>query len=119
VQKVGFRSQPNGCGRKHCIFCPSPTSDAPANRHDFTEACNDHDRCYDSCTSSKDACDSSFLVDLLEECERAYPRARPPDPKAKARCRSQADFFYDAVRSLFGDAAYRDAQAAACDCCQE
>ncbi|CEM10082.1 unnamed protein product [Vitrella brassicaformis CCMP3155] len=38
---------------------------------DFTEVCNEHDRCYYTLGSVADQCNDAFRAGLISECERA------------------------------------------------
>lgn len=35
----------------------------------FTQCCNSHDLCYDTCSQSKDSCDRSFSRCLIQSCD--------------------------------------------------
>lgn len=52
----------NGCGGQGSIdFNPL----FPA----FTDICNDHDRCYGKCGTSKNSCDEEFSRGMIKYCE--------------------------------------------------
>src|SRR5262249_34877694 len=61
-----------GLGR-YCgsAFPSSGVRDDPGG-YDFSQACKDHDKCYDTCGASKKDCDEKFLQDMLDICEQNY-----------------------------------------------
>lgn len=99
----------------------------------FTEPCDDHDRCYDTCNNLKSQCDLNFYESISQLCKEFYDPIIPPeaDPAIKARlqfelvrCQKMAQRFMEAVSDEsalsiihFGQKAYDDAQKKACDCC--
>ena len=74
---------------------------------DFTDACRNHDRCYETCGRSKDDCDSTFHGELRDVCRSAYPS--PWHVVHRNACLSIADAYHSAVHRMGGDA-YRAAQ---------
>ena len=93
---------------------------------DFSGPCEGHDACYSDCERYKDECDSSFLREMLEECDRHstvkyvwrrhrhHVMRRKSNPRSK--CIGWAKTYYKAVVD-FGQGAYDDAQAES-GCCK-
>jgi hypothetical protein len=79
----------------------------------FTPACNEHDKCYDTCRSDQLACDNRFLGSLVARCRRVFSAARPLFFFA---CSKVALGMYGAVRAE-GFQFWSDAQKDACNCC--
>jgi hypothetical protein len=78
-------------------------------RADFTGACRQHDRCYETCGRSREACDRAFHGDLRAACRRGYSSwlQRP----LLRTCLELANTYHSAVHRNGGDA-YRAAQRA-------
>jgi len=74
---------------------------------DFTGACKAHDQCYETCGSSKSACDGDFKSEMRAACKRAY--SSPWHVVQKNTCLGIANGYHSAVHRLGGDS-YRDAQ---------
>ena len=67
-----YAGPPNGCGsRSLAIISADIIPDRWPAGVDFTAACNQHDTCYFTPGSVKDACDIAFKDALLAECRRA------------------------------------------------
>ncbi|MBK9127945.1 MAG: hypothetical protein IPM13_09105 [Phycisphaerales bacterium] len=81
-----------------CTLSP----DRPAG-FDFTEACNQHDRCDGTPGKTKQECDDELYSDMLKVCS-SYE-----DPNTRARCNRWAETYYVAVLRV-GGPAYRGAQ---------
>ena len=75
---------------------------------DFTPACTEHDKCYETCGESKLVCDALFLNDMLYECRKLtwYPISQ-------FSCIEMATVYYAAVFSA-GLPSYWKAQRKAC-----
>jgi RHS repeat-associated protein len=73
------------------------------NKYDFTQACENHDRCYDQKGTSKNACDDQFYKDMCSECNKL-------SGLWWSNCMSMAGSYSEAVRNL-GRGAYRRAQS--------
>jgi RHS repeat-associated protein len=71
---------------------------------DFSQACTKHDDCYGRCGANKDQCDKGFLNDMLLVCKKA-------SILGVKDCYASAFFYYAAVRTPFGNDAFRNAQA--------
>ena len=67
---------------------------------DFRDACRRHDACYDTIGSDRNACDRTFLEEMLAEC---------PKSKNPARARYRARFAYLGVK-FGGKGAWKSAQ---------
>ena len=109
----------NGCGPekgfgKYVI----PNKIGPYRNVDFTQACNNHDICYDTCNSEKSSCDQGFLSDMTAACAVAYPGRGVYDRYMRHGCELDAYLYYSAVsKTSTGTDAYESAQSLACDCC--
>lgn len=97
----------NGCGT-----ASFPVS-GQIGKVDVTPACNNHDRCYDTCNKAKDDCDTAFKNELQAICAAGNPNGS----KALTDCVQTADVYYRAV-AAFGDQPYEAAQNSACICCR-
>jgi hypothetical protein len=84
---------------------------------DFTNACNGHDVCYDTCLRPngrvKSSCDTSFGDAMRAVCRRDYSGLL--DGRYLLQCLGLADTYEFAVSSI--DSFYDSAQKQACDCC--
>jgi hypothetical protein len=76
----------------------------------FSNACKNHDRCYETCGKSKSSCDSQFERNMEAACRDAYPGGGV-DYITRNTCIGIANTYAVAVEQLGGDA-YRDAQRA-------
>jgi len=74
---------------------------------DFTGACRNHDKCYDTCGKRKEDCDDVFKSEMHDVCNSTYSSWNP----TRALCIGIANTYYSAVNRLGGDP-YREAQAA-------
>ena len=74
---------------------------------DFTGACRNHDRCYETCRSSKDDCDAEFKSEMREACRRSY--SSPWHAVQREACLQTANGYHSAVHRMGGDS-YRAAQ---------
>ena len=77
----------------------------------FTEACNEHDRCYGKCGASKGKCDNKFYEDLKKYCESWQKQSA----EIFQQCTSIASFYYAGVQTM-GCSFYLDSQKNACTC---
>lgn len=107
----------NGCGPEgSTLKFPQGVGAA-----DFTAACNAHDICYETCNSTKSACDADLTTAARAACMVAYPRptgdAQDEDRDRRGICLSRARTYGSAV-SAWGKAAYDAAQKTACECCR-
>jgi hypothetical protein len=106
----------NGCGPANSWITPWIP-----NRYgiaDFTQCCNNHDICYDTCNDVKSNCDNAFLSCLTASCNNAYSAASILFPELLQDCLVVAGAYYAAV-ALGGGSAFDSAQDEACDCCPE
>ena len=76
----------------------------------FSDSCRNHDRCYETCGSSKASCDSQFERDMESACRDAYSGGGI-DYVRRNSCIGIANTYAVAVERMGGDA-YRDAQRA-------
>ena len=71
-----LRFSGNGCGRQKDWYVPNgdPISQilTLTTLDNFANACNRHDRCYDTVGLSKKKCDDKFEKDLKKACEDTY-----------------------------------------------
>ena len=80
----------------------------------FTECCDIHDKCYDTCNSDRKECDENFKACLSDVC--LFDGLSKSKPKSKIKeCQSAADMMY-ATTSTLGCSAYLKSQATACLC---
>jgi hypothetical protein len=109
----------NGCGpAKGFSHFVIPNKIGPTRNIDFTEACNNHDVCYDTCNSSKSGCDQGFLADMTAACADAYPGRSRYNQYMRQACVTDATlYFYAVSQTSAGTDAYESAQSLACDCC--
>ncbi|KAK3739725.1 hypothetical protein QZH41_016180, partial [Actinostola sp. cb2023] len=97
----------NGCGS---MGLKIDTSNLPG----FTECCNIHDKCYDTCNNDRSQCDEDFKSCLDNVCllEGLGKRMSKRDLQA---CETSSDLFYSGTIAL-GCLAYKEAQRNACLC---
>ena len=100
----------NGCGSLDIIFDDSENSLIHVEA-EFSECCNVHDECYDTCGEDEDLCDLSFRKCLYRVC-RKDEHKRFLDNK---KCKLKAKLFYMAVVGV-GCQPYKLAQKNACHC---
>jgi len=100
----------NGCGSLDLIFDDSNESLIYVEK-EFSECCNTHDYCYDTCGEDKDFCDVKFRKCLYKVC-RGEKHKKFLDNK---KCKLKAKLFYMAVVGV-GCQPYREAQKNACVC---
>ena len=106
-QKPGHVPDANGCGSMNVIFDDSDESYIRIEG-DFTECCNEHDVCYDTCGSDKDMCDVRFKKCLYASCKKA-------NSLMATGCKIKAKMAFMAVLGI-GCQPFKDAQAEACEC---
>ncbi|KAF7505531.1 hypothetical protein GJ744_000693 [Endocarpon pusillum] len=78
---------------------------------DFTECCNQHDICYDTCSTTFESCNSAFRTCNINTCNRLYQSGT----FAHWKCTLQANTYGDGVDS-WGEGAFTDSTQARCDC---
>lgn len=98
----GTHDQVNGCGSDP--YAKAVRDEVFAN---FTEACNNHDRCYGTLGSGKTNCDNRFYNEMIDRCDSTYDDwwekiSRPP-------CYGSAELYFRAVQA-FGESAYSESQ---------
>ena len=76
----------------------------------FTPSCNTHDVCYNTCQSSKTACDGVFYFGMDVAC-LGVPWT------GLVACGAEATLYFGAVL-VFGFDPYEEAQVKHCDCCR-
>eukprot|EP00211_Chloroparvula_japonica_P016235 CAMPEP_0119133808 /NCGR_PEP_ID=MMETSP1310-20130426/13646_1 /TAXON_ID=464262 /ORGANISM="Genus nov. species nov., Strain RCC2339" /LENGTH=192 /DNA_ID=CAMNT_0007124511 /DNA_START=84 /DNA_END=662 /DNA_ORIENTATION=+ len=96
-------STSNGCGSSGEF-----NYGAFAGAFDFTECCDKHDHCYDTCGAGKPNCEDEFLSCMQFVC-KLY------NGEDATRCGRQANIFHGAVLH-FGCFAYQNSQQNACMC---
>lgn len=74
---------------------------------DFTDACRNHDKCYDTCGKSKEHCDDVFKSKMHDVCNSTY--ASIWHTVQRRLCKETANTYHSAVNRMGGDA-YREAQ---------
>jgi len=100
----------NGCGALNVFF---DETDASPVRLDakFTGCCDQHDLCYDTCGSDKDACDLAF-----RKCMYAVCKEKPGVELIHRKpCKVNARAAFLLVVAV-GCQMYKDAQREACEC---
>jgi secretory phospholipase A2 len=95
----GYVPSSNGCGSY------GVSAEAPFG---VTPCCNQHDLCYQSCNSTKTACDDQFDQCMKNVCNSEEELER-------IACLVEAEAFYVAVMDL-GCRAYENNQQEACEC---
>eukprot|EP00088_Acartia_fossae_P023900 TRINITY_DN24881_c0_g1_i1.p1 TRINITY_DN24881_c0_g1~~TRINITY_DN24881_c0_g1_i1.p1 ORF type:complete len:194 (-),score=22.92 TRINITY_DN24881_c0_g1_i1:155-736(-) len=100
----------NGCGSLDYIFDDTPDSYIYVEK-EFSECCQAHDYCYDTCFEDKDFCDIKFRKCLYRVC-RGEQHKKYLDNK---KCKLKAKLFYMAVVGV-GCQPFKDAQRNACEC---
>merc|ERR1712002_1274662 len=100
----------NGCGSLDIIFDDSEESFIHVEQ-EFTQCCDDHDYCYDTCGEDKDECDLKFKKCLYATCKKKTKQGYFDTKK----CRLKAKLFYITVLGV-GCQSYINAQKAACQC---
>ncbi len=118
------RPAANGCGTKdvpvQSVF--SFRFRGQRVKVNFTPACNNHDKCYDTCTKEtkeqkathKESCDDKLRDDMEAICKKAFSKGS----KALDRCTDVAAEFHLGVGlAQTADKAYWRAQSQACHCC--
>jgi hypothetical protein len=103
----GHTATSNGCGTDQH---PLPNHYGTAN---FLPGCDAHDICYGTCGTVKQVCDNNLIFTIKSSCDAAYSSG----PKRTFCDTFVALFASSAISSPIGDAAYSDAQKAACQCC--
>ena len=89
--------------------------------------CNNHDICYQTCSSVKATCDTGMLNDMLAVCQRVYPETSCPLTglgmlacgqwyTEKSNCLVSAGN-YKLGLDKFGDDAFEGRKAEYCKCC--
>uniref|UniRef100_UPI0040576964 hypothetical protein n=1 Tax=Candidatus Electronema sp. TaxID=2698783 RepID=UPI0040576964 len=73
----------------------------------FTEACRNHDKCYDTCGKNKEHCDDVFKSEMHDACNRTYSSRW--HVVQRRLCKETANTYHSAVNRMGGDA-YRAAQ---------
>ena len=119
VPHPGHVPEFNGCGpAQGFISHIIPNRIGPYRNIDFTQACNNHDICYDTCNSVKSTCDRNFLADMTAACTAAYSGRGWFARYMRTACTADAYLYYTAVsKTSTGTDAYESAQKEACDCC--
>merc|ERR1719378_815497 len=97
----------NGCGS---MGLQLDTSQMPG----FTECCDVHDKCYDTCNNDRSQCDEDFKSCLSSVCLFEGLSNKKSKTKIK-ECKALADMMYATTSSL-GCAAYMESQRNACLC---
>jgi Group XII secretory phospholipase A2 precursor (PLA2G12) len=120
VPKLNYTASCNGCGPEGGVFGTgiNAVPNSPLYLADFKPACNTHDVGYGTCNRPKAVTDRKFLNDMYSICGDEYPGEGMFDSILRAECKNSAQNYYKAV-SNFGEDAYKEGQAGACDCCDE
>jgi len=120
-QKKGFNPVVNGCGpqsgmAKKLIDATGINLNNIALDFDFSEACNEHDKCYQRCESGRFGCDWNFRKNIIKICDKFHFPSRGGEIPKYEFCLRLADIYFFAV-FRFGSGMYKDGQNASCDCC--
>lgn len=108
VQHPGYVMEANGCGPiGKDLLVPDKYG-----RATFTDACNIHDVCWQTCNKTQSDCDYEFYNNLVLACATAYPKAT----KKYEMCRERASYYYTAVQDATDH--WRATQQKSCDCCE-
>eukprot|EP01088_Endostelium_zonatum_P002224 TRINITY_DN12727_c0_g1_i1.p1 TRINITY_DN12727_c0_g1~~TRINITY_DN12727_c0_g1_i1.p1 ORF type:complete len:156 (+),score=26.64 TRINITY_DN12727_c0_g1_i1:23-469(+) len=100
----------NGCGAGGLLVS--------AGKYDFTDCCNEHDICYDTCDRDRNECDKLFGKCLAKYCKQSLtPEGGKGEvsKEEKKACLNSAQLFQQGS-SLFGCGTYKASQANACLC---
>merc|ERR1719273_2584818 len=109
VPKDKHRPTSNGCGSLDFLFDDTEESFVHVEK-EFTQCCDVHDFCYDTCTADKDECDLKFKKCLYATC-----RKKKHEFFDAKKCRLKAKLFYITVLGV-GCQSYINAQKEACQC---
>lgn len=107
--KQGHVTSSNGCGSLDVLFDDSEESLIHVEK-EFTDCCNVHDVCYDTCNADKDDCDLAFKRCLYKIC-----KSKKKDFLDSKTCNLKAKVFYLTVIGV-GCKSYLDAQRNSCAC---
>jgi hypothetical protein len=116
AQLSGFTPIVNGCGPQGGWVAEHLTRFIPdsVGAVDFKRACDNHDRCYQTCGVPKAQCDINFYNEAKASCDSMF--ASPAEAAAKYFCEGAAAHYLTAVYSL-GACGYASGQQAGCFCC--
>ena len=102
----------NGCGSEGSEWVP----DSFLWIVSFVEACNNHDKCYGTCGSSKEDCDKKLGHDMENACKNKFGILRFVFRKSYLLCLAQAKIYELALLNVSAaDAAFEKAQDVACE----
>jgi hypothetical protein len=103
-QTFGGASKDNPAGGDNTAFSlMKPTTEGGV-------ACDRHDECYQSCTTTKGQCDDRMYSDMKETCAKA-------SPYFKQRCYSAALLYYQGLKQLpQAQKAFDDRKNQVCSC---
>lgn len=81
----------------------------------FADVCDDHQRCYEECTTGQTECDGRLLRTALEQCDEALASGATSRGRVNRyqQCRGTAWDLYEGLRA--DGTRWDDAQAEACD----
>eukprot|EP01120_Amphizonella_sp_Union-15-10_P008298 TRINITY_DN2966_c0_g1_i1.p1 TRINITY_DN2966_c0_g1~~TRINITY_DN2966_c0_g1_i1.p1 ORF type:complete len:147 (-),score=11.30 TRINITY_DN2966_c0_g1_i1:6-446(-) len=103
IPKPNHKPSFNGCGITGMLV---------KSDFDFTNCCNEHDLCYDTCLPDRDkeACDSEFL-----ECMNKVCRSSKLSQEVEKQCLGNAKLFFIGTTS-FGCNSFMESRKMACLC---
>ncbi len=81
---------------------------------DLKPCCNAHDKCWGTCNSNRDTCDSSFLNCNTSLCSRYIGNAA-----LQATCLAVGTAYWGFVHSPLGNDPYAAGQREGCQCCSK
>ncbi len=99
----------DGCGALNVLFDHSDESPIYLDPR-FSECCDEHDLCYDTCNSDRDICDLRFRRCLYRVCDTMESKLFERDP-----CKAKARGAFIMVQ-LLGCPLYMASQRKACRC---
>lgn len=108
--RKSYRPSANGCGSFDFLFDDTEESLIHVEK-EFSNCCDVHDYCYDTCGADKDECDLKFKKCLYGTCKRKK-QDQFLDSK---KCKLKAKLFYITVLGV-GCQSYISAQTEACEC---
>jgi len=111
LPRPGHVKTSNGCGSMDVIFDDSDESLIHVEKG-FTECCDEHDYCYDTCNADKDECDLKFKKCLYRQCKKDQHQLDYLTSKA---CKLKAKVFFLTLVGV-GCSSYLNAQEKACQC---
>jgi hypothetical protein len=74
----------------------------------FSDACKNHDTCYEACSSLQNTCDVNLRDEMKDECKDTFHKAH--EVLVKNSCLKAVDGYYASVKNA-GGSSFKEAQA--------